>query len=97
MLAPMGTIAGKFDASEHPELKVSSFGPAGSSVQVLPKAGDTVLTAVMVSQAPGRGWVIPISYIPFMPGDGGAALCIIEGLADPRVFETLKKIQQARI
>jgi hypothetical protein len=64
---------------------------------VMPKAGDTVLTVVIVSRAPGGGWVIPFTYATFMPGASGAPLCVIDGPADPRVFETLKKIQQARI
>lgn len=93
-LLPMSTIAGKFDPGEHPELNVKSFGIGGS--RNVPRVGDTVLTVVIISKAPGRGWVVPIVYMTFMPGGEGDPLVVIDGPADRRVLETLKRIQQAR-
>lgn len=97
-LRPMATIAGKFDPSEHLELRVSSFGPGGS-VRKVPIAGDFVLTALAFSEnaAPDKGWVIPIVYMAFMAGGQGAALVIIDGPGDPAIQETLTRIQEARV
>jgi hypothetical protein len=94
-LRPTSTIAGRFDTSEHADLSISSFGHSLESRFVIPKAGDTVLAIIILSKAAGKGWVVPFTYATFMPG--AAPLCVIKGPGDPRVAETLKKIQEARV
>lgn len=93
-LAPLFSIAGKFDPSGHPLLKVRSYGPGGSSVQTVPKVGDTVLTVIIRAHDSPRPWFIALQWMSFMPES--SALCVIKDPSDPRVNETLKKIQEAR-
>jgi hypothetical protein len=98
-LVPEAMLAGNFDPSLHPTLLVSfDVGLGGSSIREPPADGATVLTVVVVNMLNGDD-TVPSNFIiddifTFMPDQSG--LVPIKGLDDPRVAETLKKIQDAR-
>ncbi|MGH7179526.1 MAG: hypothetical protein ACREJC_19275, partial [Tepidisphaeraceae bacterium] len=96
---PAATLAGKFDASLHPRLNVRlQIGGHGSSIKSAPALNARVMAVIST----GNTWadeVVPSDWIVesiclFMPNH--SALVVIDGFDDPRVAETLKKIQAAR-
>jgi hypothetical protein len=100
-LAPTATLAGRFDPSLHPQLKVRFYaGVSGTSIDEVPPKVATVL-AVIGAQILVHDELVPSDWIEsslcmFMPEPNFPALLVIRGFDDPRVAETLKKIQAAR-
>lgn len=98
-LIPLATLAGRFDASLQPALPVRFYvGLASSSIADPPPRRATVIAVVAVgltngSETKPSNWILS-DICTFMPGE--SALLVIKGLADPRIAETLKKIQDAR-
>jgi hypothetical protein len=98
-MAPRATLGGVFDASAHPILPVQFYvGRPTSSIAQPPEQGAVVLAVVQLVRAKeksesDRGLVYSHTCT-FMPGE--AALVVLRGLDDPRIEETLKKLQDAR-
>ena len=103
VLVPLATIAGSFDPSLHPTLPVHLWaGPAGTSISAPPAAGDLILAVI---QAPNN-WVnskehvIVTDLCDFMRDEGspiGSSIAVLKGLDDPKIEQTLKRIQDARL
>ena len=103
-LAPLATLAGGFDCSLHPALPVRFYVGQGTSVRrstPLPKDGATVMAVIQMPKPregepedPNPEGFIVSDICTFMPGK--SSFVAIDSLADPRVTETLKKIQEAR-
>ena len=99
-LAPRAAIAGPFDPSLYPTIPVSfDVSWTSSSIHEPPPNGATVMV-VLQFMPKGGGNPVDSAFIvsdecEFMPGE--TALVVIKGLDDPRVAETLKKIQAARL
>lgn len=99
VVAPIATLAGAFDASLRPALKVAFHaGVSHSSIPKAPAKGDVVLAVISIPQDRPAGPEDPVLIVSdlctFMPDE--AALVILKNLDDPRVMETLKRIQRAR-
>jgi len=98
-LIPKGTLAGTFDSSLHPSLNVRVYvSDLTSSVNVAPRSGTTVLAVIETDALQGEetrpsNW-IRSDICTFMPDK--SALVIIKSMDDPRVAETLKRLQDAR-
>ncbi len=89
VLEPLAVFAGSLDPSEHATIRVSMYvGQGGTSIESPPKQGSMVLAVVQ------WGNFIVSDICTFMPDQ--SALAEVTGLGDPRVIETLKKIQDAR-
>jgi hypothetical protein len=92
-LEPTATLCGNFDASLCPSMKVSFNCDGGmtSSIAAVPAEG----AAVMVVLERGENAVdITSAYCMFMPGN--SSLVAVNGLDDPKVKETLTRLQAAR-
>ncbi|HEX5243847.1 MAG TPA: hypothetical protein VFW23_11345 [Tepidisphaeraceae bacterium] len=88
-LEPLCTIAGLLDPSDHRELHVVFYSDGmTSSIRSVPKRGDLILAVI-------RGDDFIVSDIcRFMPDE--SSLVVVNGLNDPRIPGTLKRIQDAR-
>lgn len=98
-LVPRATIAGTFDCSLHPKLPVTFYiGDLTSSIAALPPEGATVI--VLMQFLPADEDRQEVSGFIFsdictcMPDKSG--LVVIKSLDDPRVVDTLKRLQDAR-
>jgi hypothetical protein len=88
-LVPLATIAGTLDPSTHRKLLVTlNIGSFTTSVDHAPPRGAWVLAVI----EPGP--MVAADICTFMPDNAG--LVVIDGPADKRVAETLKRIQEAR-
>jgi hypothetical protein len=96
---PSATLGGTFDPSLHPKLPVRFYvGKANSSIEAPPPARAVVIAVIVTGmlhadEAQPSNW-IRSDICTFMPNQ--SALVVIKGLDDPRTFETLKKLQDAR-
>jgi len=99
MFVPLATLAGSLDPSLRRVLDVRFFaGSDYSSIDRLPANGAIVVAVVQLDrfQADERepsNWIVSDLCL-FMPKHSG--LVVVDGLNDPRVAETLKKIQGTR-
>lgn len=99
-LIPHATVAGSFDCSLHPKLKVSfNAGTITSSVRRAPSHGSTVLAVISTLNpiaigANGETEIISDSC-EFMPK--GSALVEVVSMEDPVIDRVLEKIQAARL
>jgi hypothetical protein len=91
------SLAGECDPSLTPSLPIKFVADlAGSSNHTVPTNGSVVLAFISVGwPRADENWVEE-AVIGFMPGDDGSGLVVIEGLNDPRVDATLKRIQMER-
>jgi hypothetical protein len=98
-LVPLATLAGSFDPSLRPALRVRFYvSSLTSSVENAPPNGATVLAVIETSAIHGdettaSDWVRS-DVCRFMPD--GSALVVLKDLNDPRLGETLKRLQDAR-
>jgi hypothetical protein len=93
-LVPMATVSGSFDPGLHPTLPVRLWVvPPGTSIRGEPPEGATVM-AVIAQQ--DDGYLIVPDVCAFMP-EPGAALVVVDGPGDPKVAQTLKRIQDVRL
>lgn len=92
---PRATLAGSFDCSQHPRLRMRFFASetGGTSIKRAPAEGDLVLV-VIGTGAGDDGYQVYSEYCAFMPG--GEAMLTVRGIDDPRVAETLRKVQELR-
>ena len=91
-LQPEALLCGCLDPSLHPSLPVAFMAQAlNTSIDQVPADGSTVLA--VVSMRDGRVGIVSDSC-RFMPGD--SSLVSVTGLDDPKVAETLKRLQAAR-
>jgi hypothetical protein len=91
-LRPTASLCGNLDPSLYPSLTVGfESGVQETSIQQTPTDGATVIAVVV--QEENRAGIIS-DYCKFMPG--ASSLVIIRGLDDPKVAETLKRLQAAR-
>jgi len=95
--APLASFAGTFDPGAFPAIPVIFYGGKNSSIRDVPAHGSMVL-AVMQFRLP-EGDEKPSGFIvsdicTFMPGE--SSLVRIDGLNDPRVLDTVKKLRDAR-
>ncbi len=89
ILEPICTLAGSLDPSEHPTLDVTLYADGmTSSVGTPPKQGSLILAVTQ-----GTNFIVS-DICTFMPNR--ASVQEINGMGDPRVLETLKKLQDAR-
>jgi hypothetical protein len=91
VLLPHAALAGSFDPSLHVELVAHVAVGHGSSVRQTPPVGS--LAVVVMRPHEGAFWVDSASCA-FVPG--GSALTVVASWNDPRIAETLRKIQAAR-
>lgn len=88
-LVPLATIAGILDPSAHPKLMVTlNVGSFATAVRSAPPRDAWVLAVI----EPGP--MVAADICTFMPDNAGVV--VIDGPADKRVAETLKRIQEAR-
>jgi hypothetical protein len=98
-ISPRATLGGTLDPSLHSSLPVRFYvSELTSSINRPPPEGATVMAVVqfLPKEAPGQqdaGFIVS-DLCTFMPDR--SALVVIKGLDDPRVAETLKKLQDAR-
>lgn len=98
LLVPRATLGGTFDCSLHPKLPVTFYiGAATSSVTRIPPEGASVL--VLIQFLPGENGQTAAGFIfsdicTFMPDK--SAMVVINGMDDPRLVDTLKRLQDAR-
>jgi hypothetical protein len=104
----MASIAGTFDASEHPRFRVPLYtGSMTSSISIEPRVGNVILVVLLLGDRdtiasdfctfmPDRDEVINVNGVKVFQTARASALVEIKGLGDPRVLETLKRIQEAR-
>jgi hypothetical protein len=98
-LKPIGTLAGAFDPSLNSDLRVRFYvGHMVSSIKEPPGGGATVLAVIRTKILHGEetepsDWIVS-DLCTFMPGNAG--LVEIEGLGDPRILETLRRLREAR-
>lgn len=97
VLRPAATIAGRFDPSEQAALPVRFYpGGANTSIGSVPPERALVIAVVQVSRD-DKGHLkgfIRSDYVSFMPGS--SALVVLSGPDDPRIAQTLARIQKAR-
>jgi len=99
VLAPQATLAGAFDPSLARTLHVRFHaGGYGTSIESPPKPGSRILAAIRIGmeyadEQSRSDWIVS-SSVDFMPKQ--SALVVLDGPADPRIEETLKRIQAAR-
>ena len=86
-IEPLATVAGKFDPTEHAKLRVEFF-VGTSSIPEAPAEGDVIMIVLQ------GGDFIVSDVCQFMPHD--LPLVVVDGLNDPRVHDTLKRIREAR-
>lgn len=93
---PRATLAGTFDPSLHPSLRVALFTGTGTTQLAEPPAEGALVLAVLRTK-PFEGKEATYIYsdnCTFMPDNRG--LVVIQGLDDPRVLKTLEMIQVRR-
>jgi hypothetical protein len=90
-LEPRALLCGTLDPSLNAAVTVAFLPGLGSSYQKAPRDGATVI-AVVARDETGVG--IVSDFCDFMPGQ--SSLVEIDGLGDPRVFQTLQRLQKAR-
>lgn len=101
---PEATLAGVLDPSVNPTIRVSFYVDPPTTqgvttyVRNIPPAGATVLAVLeylpINDQTEERAYRVTPNICTFMPEESG--MVIIKGLDDPKVAETLKRIQKAR-
>jgi len=91
ILCPLATSCGKFDPSLNSEIPIKFYIGDTSSIRQIPPNGATVIAVVV--QEEGRTNV-DSNLFAFMPDESG--LVAVSGLGDPKVKETLSKLQAAR-
>jgi hypothetical protein len=97
-LEPLVTLAGAFDPTAEPELKVRLWAEwVGSSIQRAPPIGAMVVA--VIGEGPVLGgpdtFMYAVSEIcDFMPE--GSGMVVVENLADKRVQEIIDKIRAGR-
>jgi hypothetical protein len=104
VIIPKATVAGVLDPSVHPTIPVTFEVhlpelPGGiTSIRQVPPEGATVLAVLeylpINDHDEARVYRITPNICTFMPAQSG--MVVIKGLDDPKVSETLKKIQRAR-
>jgi hypothetical protein len=98
-LVPKATLAGAFDPSLNPMLHVRFFASVlNASISRVPSEGDTIIAVIHIGliqrdEVEPSDWISGLGW-EFMPDS--QALVVIKRLDDPKVGETLKKIQEAR-
>jgi hypothetical protein len=99
ILIPRASLAGIFDVSLHPVFPVQFYVGGPTSSIARPPLDDSFVIAV-VRYVPAKetgesGHGVIYSHVcTFMPGQ--SALVVVNGLDDPKVGQTLKKLQHAR-
>jgi hypothetical protein len=97
-IVPKATLGGAFDSSLYPALPVVFYvGKAVGAIEEAPPDGALVLVVLQLDreEAAGKPFAFIFSDIcKFMPGE--AAMVVINSLDDPRVVDTLKRLQDAR-
>lgn len=99
VLEPLATVAGSFDPSERQARTFRVFiSQWGTTITTAPPKGAIIMAVVRTGvlaydERIPSDWIVP-DICKFMPED--KALVVIKGLDDPRVLETLRKIQDAR-
>lgn len=96
-LRPIATLSGRFDPGRHPTLdtEMSTSQALGTtSIRQAPPKGSTVM-AVLYYTRGDRGRVVSSAACTFMPSSG-SAVEVIDGLSDPKVQDTVRRIQEAR-
>ena len=95
---PIGTLSGRFDASEFSEVTAEFFN-VGALHQRREVRGDTVLVVLLdqstISEQTGYRLPSGDEYFTYMP-EPGEGLDVVDRFSDPRVEATLKTIQEAR-
>lgn len=95
---PLATLAGVFDSSLHPTVTVNLYvGAATSSIREVPP--DNAFVILVMRTRPTEGEKTPTAavssdFCTFMPGR--AAIAVVDGPADPRISQTLDRLQKAR-
>jgi hypothetical protein len=98
-LVPKATLAGALDTSLNPTLHVRFFASVlNASITGVPAEGDTIIAVIHIGliqrdEIEPSDWISGLGW-EFMPDS--QALVVIKGLDDPRVEQTLKKIQEVR-
>jgi hypothetical protein len=98
-IKPQATLAGTFDSSLYPVLPVQFYvADTHSSIKKIPAEGALVIVVLKFlppdDQDEHAAGFIFSDTCTFMPDQ--AAIVAIRGLDDPRVSETLNKLQEAR-
>jgi hypothetical protein len=95
---PKATIGGTLDPSLYPTLPAVFYvGKAVGAIAELPREGALVLAVLQLEREDRHAKASALIFsdiCTFMPGE--AAMVVLKGLDDPRVTETLKKLQDAR-
>lgn len=104
VLEPVATLAGEFDPSTRPTMKCAlNAALIGASVQDPPPKGSLILAVFVpdVEFRPGAEHpesikcdIIDTNFHQYMPEDKG--FVVLNGMNDPRILATLKRIQEAR-
>jgi hypothetical protein len=99
LCVPKAALAGSLDPSLYPALPVVFYvGKTVGSIEDLPRDGALVIAVLQLERTPDAkdkaSAFIFSDICTFMPGE--SAMVVIKGLDDPRVAETLKKLQDAR-
>lgn len=93
-LVPHATLAGSFDAGLQPEITAPmSVGLYETSIKSAPPA-ESLAIVVVLRRKEHPSLCVAGATIAFVPG--GSALTVVTGWDDPRIAETLKRIQTAR-
>jgi hypothetical protein len=101
-LYAVGTLSGRFDATESVQFDVAIDIYSESVFEQYPKAGDVILAVVEYEPAEPSfrsGYDIPNGYASFMPADRDdhrVTLYVLDGSATSAIDETLTAIQKAR-
>ena len=90
-LEPLGTLSGSFDAGTTSSVTARFWFGANSSLDDKPQVDTTVLVVIRRAD---DWWAVVSDFCQFMPGR--SALVEVDGWDDPRVAETLKRIQAVR-
>jgi hypothetical protein len=96
---PLATLAGRFDPSAQSAWEVRFYAGADTSNRKPPQSGATVIAVIQPvplddgRNHPQRLFVVS-DYCGFIPGE--SSILEVDGLADPRIAEVVKKIREAR-
>ena len=94
---PIATLSGGFDSGRQVtvDLRMStSQAPGTTSIKQAPAKGALVM-AVLFHTGDERSWVVSSGGATFMP-TRASAVEVITGLDDPKVRETVRRVQEAR-
>jgi hypothetical protein len=94
-LLPQATIGGAFDCGANPKIVVDCwYGVGGNSaIGERPREGTLVLALVCMYESE-EFYRVPNENCPLLPNK--QPLCVIKGMGDPTVGETLARVQKAR-